>query len=314
VFSIVSDEAAPMPAAGGTFPPVVQDFESTFFGILLDPAQGAVVCRPNSRLYLFFSGHGFCERLESSPQAALYVANSSRIVNYNICGTQYARWARDQAAFSEVVLIMDCCRDAELYKQAASAPLRAPSDLAPAQQCKLFEIYAAPRGGKAQERAIPERGNVVHGLLTHTLRLAFDHAAPGQPRPCTQDIKGYLLENWQGLYGDQVDRPEIVLPANGEMEFGRAQAKDLVQSFKLVTAVAGSQLVIRAGKQMNVVAKISVAVGEARLERDGRSSSLPIVDGKILVPLPSTLCLISGVAGGALIDKTFQVGVADVEL
>jgi hypothetical protein len=313
VITIVSDEAVE-PPPGATLPPVVQDFENAFAGVLLDPQQSEVIRRPNGRLYLFFSGHGFCERLESSPQAALYVANATRLFNYNICGTLYAHWARDQAAFGEVVLVMDCCRDSELYKQVMSPPLRLPSDPAPAQQCKLFEIYAAPRGGKAQERSIPERGAAVHGLLTHALMLAFDHAAPEDASPSTQDIKGYIQENWKALFGEQVDRPEIVTPPNGEFKFGRAQAKDVMQGFKLVKAASGSEFTVFGGASFNELARFVVTGSEARVERNGQTSSVPVDDGRFMVPLPSTICLVTGIGGGALIQSKFQVGGPDVEL
>src|SRR5205814_1559906 len=111
------------------------------------------------------------------------------------------------ALFDEIVLIMDCCRDAELTKKPTEPPLKEPTDVVPAQTVKLFELYAAPKGGKAQERRIPSRNNKVHGLLTHAFLEAIEHANPNAPSVSTSDIKGYLENQWAAICGDQPADP-----------------------------------------------------------------------------------------------------------
>ncbi|MFT3924545.1 MAG: caspase family protein [Myxococcales bacterium] len=296
------------------FPPILTDFVGVLNKILFKPDQ-SMIRRPAGRLYLYFSGHGFCERTSTTPEAALYVADSTRSANWNISGTEYARRVRDHGAFGEIVLVMDCCRDAELYKMAFPPTLRLAADPALAQGVKLFELYATSRGGKAQERPIRERDNKVHGLLTHALLRAFDHAAPDLEQLSSRDIKGYIQENWSALCdGQPADLPEIVTPTIGEVTFGRPAPQDVPQGFKVVSVVDGASFTIRSGIKLGVLAKFTITGGEVHVVRNGLANNIPVVDGRFVVPLPASLCVVWGVSGGSAIEKDFQVGAADVDL
>lgn len=219
-------------------PPMAEDFHKAFKKLVRDK-QGHFITRPG-RLYLYFSGHGFCEKKILTPQAALYTANATREFPENIFGSCYALLAQDKALFLEIVLIMDCCRDAEVNRP-MSIPTVNEAGNGAAIDVKIFCIYAAPKGGKAQERKIAERGNNVHGLLTHAVLKAFSEAVPdvGEFITCTA-LKRHLLETWNALCeGLPAPAPEFVLPTGVDLQF-RSRNQRIKQGFEFSEIPANS--------------------------------------------------------------------------
>jgi hypothetical protein len=213
-------------------PPVSEDFHRKFQQ-LLRQRMHLKERRLNDRLYLYFSGHGFCNRSQiKPPEAALYSANATREFYEHIFGTYYARVAVAWALFAEVVLIMDCCRDSEITREPMPKPIREAPDDGLSAQVKLMCIYAVPKGGKAQERKIPDRGNKVHGLLTHALVKALNEARPTTNNAISATaLRDYIHQTWTPVCGqDAAPRPEISLPPNGEIYF---QTKDLGGEFEI---------------------------------------------------------------------------------
>lgn len=312
---ITSDENSPLQAGNGRMPPVLEDFLDAFIRLVWDPDKERYIRHKESRLYLYFSGHGFCEKYTREAHAALYVANANRILNWNIYGTYLAQWIKDHGLFDEVVLIMDCCRDAELTRQPLVPPLPKATEIGTGLNVKLFELYAAQRGGKTQERAIAARNNEIHGLLTHAFLDALDHAAPGQMAVSSQAIKGYLEERWDILCGSEpVARPEIILPSNGEIRFQRGAAADLWQHFKLNRLSTGNVFEIF-DSNFTVVARVTIAADKAHIKRtDCTITSCPINDGILTVPLPAGFYLAITSIGGDVIKRNFMAGDANVEL
>jgi hypothetical protein len=178
--------------------------------------------RVRGRLYLYFSGHGFCNRsMERDAEAALYSANATREFYEHIFGTQYARVAKGKALFKEIVLIMDCCRDSEVNRRPLPRPYTDSPDDQLAATAQLLAIYAVPKGGKAQERKIQERGDAVHGLLTHALVKALDEAAPTHAGLISSAaLRDYIRLTWNNVCGaDAPPPPEILLPTTDEIHF-----------------------------------------------------------------------------------------------
>lgn len=315
VTCIVSDETGQLSPSGEDMPPVLQDFLNVFRRLVCKPDKSGYIRREDSRLYLYFSGHGFCEKHKREAHAALYVANADRDLNWNIYGTFFAQWVKDQGLFDEIVLIMDCCRDAELAKQPLVPPLRKPTDVGAGRDVRLFELYAAPRGGKAQERPIATRNNEVHGLLTHAFFDALDHAGPGQTAVSTQAIKGYLEERWLDLCGSEsADPPEIVVPSNGEITFQRGAANDLTQRFKL-NQLAGGGVFELIDSGLSVVAHVNIAAGKAQVERSGGDTVTLVIEHDVLtLPLPAGFYMAVAPVSGGVIKRKFQAGGSDVEL
>jgi len=224
-----------------SFPPITEDFKKAFKR-LVRGEDGHFISR-SGRLYLYFSGHGFCEKKSLTPQATLYAANATREFPENIFGSYYALLARDKALFSEIVLIMDCCRDTEVNRSPDIPAVNEAGNSA-AGEVKLFCIYAAPKGGKAQERAIPERGNKVHGLLTHSIIKAFEEAKPDAGSCITASaLKRHIFETWTALCGDTpATPPEIVLPTGADLHF-RSQDKGVNQRFEFADPLTASSVI-----------------------------------------------------------------------
>lgn len=113
------------------------------------------------RLYVFMAGHGFAPDLRT---AALLMANAAKgRTGYHVPGLPYADWFVQSAAFDEVVLFMDCCR--ERYPR---APLRNPPyDLLSAgTPARYFYGLATEWSRAARERP---SGDTVRGLFSEAL-------------------------------------------------------------------------------------------------------------------------------------------------
>lgn len=82
--------------------------------------------RVGRRLYIIMSGHGITPGLSVSPDlddSALLMANAELVsLGLHIPGHPYAEWFRTAGAFDELVLFMDCCRDAATSTAPRSCP------------------------------------------------------------------------------------------------------------------------------------------------------------------------------------------------
>lgn len=299
-------------------PPQFGDFQVAFQHLVTGGGR-SIQNHSQNRLYLYFSGHGFCEIRNQMPQAALYAANASRLFNWNIAGTLYALWAKEVALFGEIVLVMDCCRDAEATKMLMNPPLPAIANPGSARDVKLFCIYAAPKGGKAQERPIPELDNQVHSLLTHALLDAFEHATPDEKGNVTgHRIKGYIEDIWPTLCGDiPADKPEIYIPPSGDIVFFRRPPTRISQKIRIASWLPGDSVEIYDGRnQLFAILKLSSDVNATCSIQwaDESSENAPVQLSIVTIALPAGLYRIKREAGGEERQQLFQAGGPDVEL
>lgn len=299
-------------------PPLFSDFQVAFQH-LITGGGGTLQCHSDNRLYLFFSGHGFCEIRNQMPQAALYAANASRLFNWNIAGTLYALWAKEVAIFGEIVLVMDCCRDAEATKMLMNPPLPAISNPGAARDVKLFCAYAAPKGGKAQERPMPELHNQVHSLLTHALLDAFKHATPDDQGNVTgHRIKGYLENIWPTICGDiPADKPEVYIPPTGDIVFFRRPPARLPQKIRISPWQPGDVAEIFDGRnQRFATLQLDPADSSVASIRwaDESIESVPVSAGAVSISLPAGLYRVKLPTGAVERQQLFQAGGPDVEL
>jgi hypothetical protein len=211
-------------------PPLPDDFQDVFLKLERE-RMSLRAARVTGRLYLYFSGHGFCARdIDRDAQAALYTANASSELFAHIYGTYFARRAKAKALFKEIVLIMDCCRDSEVNRVPIPPMMGNTPDDTLAQNVSLLMIYAVPKGGKAQERPVPDRNDVCHGLLTHAFMSAIEHGRPdGDGIISATRLRDHLLESWDAVCGaDPPPRPEVFLPSSQEMYFAAQNVGVLV--------------------------------------------------------------------------------------
>ena len=296
-------------------PPLAEEFKLVFRKLIRDD-RGRPLARPG-RLYLYFSGHGFCEKKSQTPEGALYAANATSLFPENIYGTHYAQVVRDKALFGEVVLVMDCCRDAEVNR-AGDVPAINEAGATAASAVKLFCLYAAPKGGKAQERPIAERGGKVCGLLTHAFLKAIEQARPDAPPLIgAAALKAHLLETWAAVCGDQpAPLPEVVLPTGDELYF-RSGNRGMVQEFRFAQPPAGEvTLAIVDGRKRPVSTCVLRPPPQPSLVDwgGGRSEALAFDGSRFVLPLPAGFYRYT--ATGALATSSlFAVeGVGHVEL
>ena len=301
---------APQPSPD-SFPPLYKKFEDAFMNIVRKPDRSGYVARADGRLYLYFSGHGFSEKRDRNQHAALYVGNTfiKTGPQDNIYGTYFANWTKSRGLFSEIVLIMDCCRDAEITKVASVPPLPVPAETG--IDAKLFQLYAALLGGKAQERPIPSCNNEVHGLLTYAFLDAVKYAAPGNNKASTADIKSYLEQRWGSFCGSQpADSPIPVVPENGEIRFSRGAVTPPLQRFKIKSLQTGDAFDIFDNK-FSSIAHVTVNGNEVEIRQiDGTVTTSQIENGIFSIPLFPSYYMAQG--GGLRV--TFTAGGDDVEL
>ncbi len=300
--------------------PQFQDFQ-VVFQQLITGGGNSIKYHSKNRLYLFFSGHGFCEVRNQIPQAALYAANASRLFNWNIAGTLYALWAKEVAVFGEIVLVMDCCRDAEATKMLMNPPLPVISNTGAAQTVKLFCVYAAPKGGKAQERPIPELNNEVHSLLTHVLLDALRHAPPDDEGNITGSmIKGYVENAWPTVCGaTPADPPEVYIPPTGDIVFFKRPALRLSQNIFVSSWQSGDLLEIYEGSGKLFGSIVLPEAGSPSVTiqwKDQTSKELVVNAASMMfcIPLPAGYYRARLLTGGAERKQFFEAGGPDVKL
>ncbi|HJZ92731.1 MAG TPA: hypothetical protein VKE40_17785 [Gemmataceae bacterium] len=167
----------PQPSPPGLRPPTIREVENELIGLRAlaeenrRKGQGLQVGR---RLYLYFSGHGCAPRFE---EAAILMANATRQMVYHLAGVPSADWFFRSGSFSEIVLLMDCCR--EPYERVHTyvppwVDLTQPDVM---DQSQRFYGLAAPWSRLARERVMPDqtsRGVFTLALLAGLQGAAYD--------------------------------------------------------------------------------------------------------------------------------------------
>ena len=134
-------------AEGGR--PNVSDIERHFRALL---QRGRVSGRLGRRLYIVLAGHGFAPDIDS---AALLTAEATvEELGYHIPGREVANAMARSGSFDEVVLIMDCCRDA--VPGIAARPLFWSIGHAEVDHVRQAACFAGPFGAGSSEGFIDE--------------------------------------------------------------------------------------------------------------------------------------------------------------
>jgi hypothetical protein len=137
------------------------------------------------RLYLYFAGHGFAPTAED---VALLMANAAKkMTGYHIPSRKYAMWFRQAAYFKEVVLFMDCCREA--FQLAPAVPVPYPVVNGP-KLAKGYFGFATEWSRAAREGPWGENGT-TRGLFTLALLTALRGSAEAD---ANGQISGETLE------------------------------------------------------------------------------------------------------------------------
>ena len=279
IITIVSPQVIPTDKPD-EIPPLTQDFLKAFKKVT---CQNGDFIKNQGRLYLYFSGHGFCDKKSLTPQATLYAANATRNFPENIFGSYYALAAKDLALFREIVLIMDCCRDAEINRPPDIPTINLSGSNA-AEDVKLLCIYAAPKGGKARERFIDGQ---YRSLLTHALLKAFAEAKPDPYGFVTSEgLKRHLRESWSSVCGNiPAPQPEIVLPTLDDIKFRSKNQQGILQVFKFSSPLTSSTIMEIFNGENQVVVQCdlqpSLSSSVSTVTINGSSSTYLQFDGEI---------------------------------
>ncbi len=259
----------PLPARPANANPTENLFEDEFLQLVIDPATGRPYTPPRRRLYLYLSGHGFSGSYEGMNEAALYAANAYSPSYRHIAATRYAEWAKAAAAYEEIVLIMDCCRDMSLVRSINSLMLDKVQNPAGAVAVRRLAWYAVPAGAKARERQIEEKGP-VRGVFTYLLLEALRKARPdAQGRVTGHAVAQYIQTRWPDLANKELP-PELPVDAGRDMVFATHQPdlSDLPPDaearvlFELAPPVTGDNAILLTNGRVEV-ARIPLANSHA---------------------------------------------------
>lgn len=296
VITLSSPDEFPAELDPSDWSPGEADYLRAFRRVASDPRTNAFV-RRDGRLYLYFSGHGFSERRDQATRAALYAAGATRSFPGNICGTIWALAAKQSALFKEIILVMDCCRDAEL-----NIPFSRPAiNLGMADNqgaVRFLAIYGAAKGGKAQERQFAELSGITCGLVTHSLLKALKETPPDGPNGVSSvALQRYMLSTWNALCGDiPATEPQFTLPEGEEIYFP-AVAQG-VQVWFHTANVAGKNLKVEiTDRPGNVFVTCTLQEALLAVEYSGQATrAQPILDSRFSVTLQPAFyrCKVTG--------------------
>lgn len=263
----------PPPTCTAQANPNAHRFYSEVGDLLMDSAGNLRSFPIGRRLYLYFSGHGF---LGSSnwEEAALYAANASRALPEHIPGTREADAVKASAAFEEIVLVMDCCRDVTLTGRISESHLCLPPNVVGGAAVRTCYAYAVRRGYQAQERQI--EGD-VQGVFTHVLLEALRRTpGDGEGRVTGQAVKDYIHNRWSDMVPDDgstgplivVDSAnDVVLavrPLGSPAQVGAMPEQPLTQvTFSVEPPVTDSGEIVVMDGQLREIKRLSIRDGSA---------------------------------------------------
>ncbi len=188
--------------------PTLELVEDAFYELFKAAFKGKV----GRRLYVFLAGHGFAPSLGFAPgldESALLMANAERqALGHHIPGSVYVDWFRAAAAFDEILLFMDCCRD-DYGRTALHLPPFSELKRPEAASVRFFYAYATKWSYKAREKKV-ESGE-VRGLFSFALMEGLHGgAANGAGRITGQSLANYVYNRLPGLNnGEKPQEPRF---------------------------------------------------------------------------------------------------------
>jgi Caspase domain len=133
------------------------------------------------RLYLYLAGHGFSPAID---ETALLMANASQQTLHSVPGVRYANYFRETTVFSEIVLIMDCCRDH--YPRPPLVDLGLPP--MPARSTEAPYLFAFATKWSLKTREGIDSSGQVRGHFTRAFIEALD-----EPGASSQSVREYIV-------------------------------------------------------------------------------------------------------------------------
>jgi len=172
------------------------------------------VPRIGRRLYIYLAGHGITPRTSNpSGSAALLMANAGPQTpgtGFHLSGPAYAEWFRRAHAFDEILLFMDCCRNAVEDVDEAPVPFL-PLRGGNPEVVKTFQALATQWDAPSFEQLVgtpPQQ----RGVFTYALIQAFKGARDNSGRLLASNLDGSIRIIINQLRnGDVPQFPKLVL-------------------------------------------------------------------------------------------------------
>jgi hypothetical protein len=159
--------------------------------------------RIGNRLYIFMAGHGFAPATSFGPDlddAALLMANADlETLGLHVPGGPYANWFRAAAAFDEVLLFMDCCRDDFGRTPVHYPPFAEKTDPGGANVRTLY-AYATKWSYSAREKII-DKGE-VRGVFSYALMEGLRGKAAESGVVTGSSLEKYVFSRLPKLVGE----------------------------------------------------------------------------------------------------------------
>lgn len=228
------------------------------------------------RLYLYFSGHGYAQKID---EVSLIMANSNNIAGIiGYPGSIAASNLRSTGIFDEIVLLMDCCRD----NYPTPIPRLPGWQLRPdasGAKVKYFYAYATQWFKKARETGTEE--GEYHGLFTRALLKGLRQGMADDNQTLTgrrlkQIVKEYLLNDPENKHRQE---PEIRLDEELDIVFREGFVEpDFEIRINLPPSATGEIVISDGGEtefarksadENPVIVRLKQGLYEARLEYSG---------------------------------------------
>ncbi len=252
--------------------------------------------RIGRRLYLYFSGHGFNDI--SGHHTALYSAAAHTLDPDPIAATHWADGMWSSGSFEEIVLILDCCRDASVGKLIPPPSFQLGVNPGAAARSKLYRVFATGFAAKAKELKLDD-GRFA-SVFTHLLLEALNHTqadAAGNVR--RSNVEDYLETGWTSVlkkYKITAESPKFDPEKAADLVWFQRQDALTRVSFLAAGAADAVNIVVLGGQPYAEVGRAAVAGERAEIdllpgvylalrEDSGRSAKFQVMGQRIEVKL-----------------------------
>lgn len=229
------------------------------FGWLVQRFENSGGLKLGRRLYVYFSGHGFCV---DDCDGGVYAANANPGILHHFYVRSWFDWFYRNAYFEEFVLWMDACSDPIPINGAPNAAAMPNQMSADFPEGRRFVAFSARHPLKSVERRMPD-GN-IRGVFTYALLKGLKGAAADglTGRVTAASLRDYLHGS-MGAFQTQQDRdnPDIGSePAFGpvdEISFGQRDATTFDRMIRFDARHTGRKAVIVNGTFQPVVETVA---------------------------------------------------------
>ncbi|MEL6862990.1 MAG: caspase family protein [Bacteroidota bacterium] len=294
IFTVLSSDFEPQPDSPNYARPKIGDIHAKFddlSDIYIDSTEDPR--KIGRRLYLFFSGHGIGKYQEG----ALLMSNAKepgRLPHFP--SSDAAEEITKSAAFEEVILFMDCCRDdySKDFVKLNYIFLQQPKL---AEDIKYFRIFASKLGQKAREAPNPQANNRYEGYFTRALMISLREGVQDNNEINSETLLAALEKNLKNLVPDEAafnNFSHRMEPPNQKIFFGEKSVADkelfAILQIPLDKFTTINVVEIKASNNPIPIKTISTQTDDFTLNADENvmEISFPLNTGYYKVLLPET--------------------------